>query len=149
MKLISVSRFKQVNIKTRTNIQKPMILEHKNKGKKPAPTILTETHLSIAPPKQEIGLQIVNMCDLVHLIATHRDFKQKNPFSNRAVERCILNHRACLFPLFKLYSKLDLLFVPWYVRKTSLRWLGNYLRHVKFSCFWKQRRRKLKIFPIH
>lgn len=98
MKLISVSRFKQVNIKTRTNIQKPMILEHKIRGKKPAPTI--------APPKQEIGLQIVNMCDLVHLIATHRDFKQKNPFSNRAVERCILNHRACLFPLFKLYSNL-------------------------------------------
>lgn len=106
MKLVSVSSFKQVNIKTRTNIQKPVILEHKIRGKKPAPIILTETHLSIAPPKQEIGLQIVDMCDLVHLIATHRDFKQKNPFSNRATKRCILNHRACLFPFFKLHNNL-------------------------------------------
>lgn len=60
MKLISVSSFKQVSIKTRTNIQKPM-MKYKIRKKITAPIIFTETHLSIAPPKQEIGLQIVNV----------------------------------------------------------------------------------------
>lgn len=69
MKLISVSRFKQISIKAGTNIQKPM-MKYKIR-KKPAPIRLTETHLSIAPPKQEIGLQIVFMCDLLHLITSH------------------------------------------------------------------------------
>lgn len=40
MKLVSVSSFKQVNIKTRTNIQKPVILEHKIRGKKTCPNYI-------------------------------------------------------------------------------------------------------------
>lgn len=70
IKLFSVSSFKQISIKVGTNIQKPM-MKYKIRKKKPAPIRLTETHLSITPPKQEIGLQIVYMCDLLHLIASH------------------------------------------------------------------------------